>query len=75
MLKNMQSMRYRNLMRIHASRRLLLTGTPLQNNLIELMSLLAFAMPNMFEDQAENLKTIFQTITVSILFSLFLLAC
>ncbi|ELU04658.1 hypothetical protein CAPTEDRAFT_222942 [Capitella teleta] len=63
MLKNMQSVRYKGLMKIWASRRLLLTGTPLQNNLIELMSLLSFAMPDMFVDQADQLKRIFQSIT------------
>ncbi|KAG7254728.1 hypothetical protein CRUP_031764, partial [Coryphaenoides rupestris] len=46
MLKNMNSLRYRHLMAINAEHRLLLTGTPLQNNLLELMSLLNFIMPS-----------------------------
>lgn len=37
MLKNFQSSRYENLMKIPAGWRLLLTGTPLQNNLQELV--------------------------------------
>lgn len=36
-LKNCQSQRYNNLMKIHSRWRLLLTGTPLQNNLQELV--------------------------------------
>lgn len=37
MLKNFQSQRYEHLMKITAPWRLLLTGTPLQNNLQELV--------------------------------------
>ena len=44
---------------IHAKRRILLTGTPLQNSLLELMSLLAFIMPKLFEDKLDVLKRIF----------------
>ncbi|XP_041354213.1 SWI/SNF-related matrix-associated actin-dependent regulator of chromatin subfamily A containing DEAD/H box 1-like [Gigantopelta aegis] len=59
MLKNMASLRFQNLMKISAERRLLLTGTPLQNNLLELMSLLAFVMPDIFQGKTEHLKRIF----------------
>ena len=65
MLKNMSSMRYQSLMKIRAQRRLVLTGTPLQNNLVELMSLLAFVMPDLFTDKTEHIKKIFTCITVS----------
>ena len=41
------------------SRKLLLTGTPLQNNLVELMSLLVFVMPDMFEKRKEHLTKMF----------------
>ena len=51
MLKNMNSIRYENLMKVSAEYRLLLTGTPLQNNLVELMSILVFVMPTMFEGE------------------------
>lgn len=36
------------LLNFNSSRRLLLTGTPLQNNLMELWSLMHFLMPNVF---------------------------
>lgn len=60
MLKNSTSERFAKLMRIHAKFRLLLTGTPLQNNLRELMSLLEFIMPQLFVSQKESLATVFK---------------
>ncbi|XP_062545475.1 SWI/SNF-related matrix-associated actin-dependent regulator of chromatin subfamily A containing DEAD/H box 1 homolog [Armigeres subalbatus] len=62
MLKNMTSQRYENLLRIRAERRILLTGTPLQNNLLELMSLLCFVMPKLFGGKVEDIKALFQRI-------------
>ena len=59
MLKNMASQRYEQLMKIRCSRKLLLTGTPLQNNLVELMSLLIFVMPGMFAKRKDQLKRMF----------------
>ncbi|XP_054274758.1 SWI/SNF-related matrix-associated actin-dependent regulator of chromatin subfamily A containing DEAD/H box 1 homolog [Macrosteles quadrilineatus] len=59
MLKNMNTQRYENLININALHRILLTGTPLQNNLLELMSLLVFVMPDMFSGKSENLKFLF----------------
>lgn len=59
MLKNMMTQRYSTLLRINASRRILLTGTPLQNNLLELMSLLCFVMPKLFLNKTEDIKTLF----------------
>ncbi|KAL0965579.1 hypothetical protein UPYG_G00283170 [Umbra pygmaea] len=61
MLKNMSSLRYRHLMAINAKYRLLLTGTPVQNNLLELMSLLNFIMPNMFSSSTAQLANMFAT--------------
>uniref|UniRef100_A0A673JXA2 SWI/SNF-related matrix-associated actin-dependent regulator of chromatin subfamily A containing DEAD/H box 1 n=1 Tax=Sinocyclocheilus rhinocerous TaxID=307959 RepID=A0A673JXA2_9TELE len=58
MLKNMNSLRYRHLMAINAEHRLLLTGTPLQNNLLELMSLLNFIMPSMFSSSTSQISKI-----------------
>jgi len=49
---------------MQARRRLLLTGTPLQNNLIELMSLLVFLMPDLFDDKTDILKRIFTSFGV-----------
>lgn len=41
------------LTRLFSPRRLLLTGTPLQNNLMELWSLMHFLMPHVFESHRE----------------------
>ncbi|XP_055594161.1 SWI/SNF-related matrix-associated actin-dependent regulator of chromatin subfamily A containing DEAD/H box 1 homolog [Uranotaenia lowii] len=60
MLKNMTTQRYENLLRIRAERRILLTGTPLQNNLLELMSLLCFVMPKLFGGKVEDVKALFK---------------
>ncbi|XP_041979002.1 SWI/SNF-related matrix-associated actin-dependent regulator of chromatin subfamily A containing DEAD/H box 1 homolog [Aricia agestis] len=60
MLKNMSTQRYDNLLKIKSKHRLLLTGTPLQNNLLELMSLLCFVMPHMFSGKTDDLKNLFQ---------------
>ncbi|CAD6218365.1 GSCOCG00011442001-RA-CDS [Cotesia congregata] len=59
MLKNMSTIRYENLVRINAQHRILLTGTPLQNNLLELMSLLMFVMPSLFAGKQNDLKSLF----------------
>ncbi|KAI9623667.1 hypothetical protein H4Q26_014394 [Puccinia striiformis f. sp. tritici PST-130] len=60
-LKNSQSKRYKDLMRMKVRWRLLLTGTPLQNNLQELVSLLSFILPKIFGGQAQNdLRMIFK---------------
>ncbi|KAI8808723.1 SNF2 family N-terminal domain-containing protein [Cladochytrium replicatum] len=44
-IKNFRSQRWQTLLTFNTDRRLLLTGTPLQNNLMELWSLLYFLMP------------------------------
>lgn len=59
MLKNSNSERYNKLMRLKADYRLLLTGTPLQNNLKELVSLLAFMLPQLFVEKREDLQGLF----------------
>ncbi|KAK9499348.1 hypothetical protein O3M35_002399 [Rhynocoris fuscipes] len=59
MLKNMNTQRYFNLFNINAKHRILLTGTPLQNNLLELMSLLNFVMPAMFSSNIQYIKSFF----------------
>ncbi|CAO3631257.1 unnamed protein product [Cunninghamella blakesleeana] len=60
MVKNCLSARYNNLMAIRTPFRLLLTGTPLQNNLQELISLLTFILPNMFTGCEEDIRKIFK---------------
>ncbi|KAM3722487.1 Helicase ssl-1 [Dirofilaria immitis] len=47
-IKNFKSQRWQTLLNIRARRRLLLTGTPLQNSLMELWSLMHFLMPAIF---------------------------
>lgn len=47
-IKNFESQRWQSLINLRTKRRLLLTGTPLQNNLLELWSLLHFLMPRVF---------------------------
>jgi SWI/SNF-related matrix-associated actin-dependent regulator 1 of chromatin subfamily A len=59
MLKNHQSQLYEKLIRIPARFRLLLTGTPLQNNLQELASLLGFILPSVFREHKEDLQAVF----------------
>ncbi|XP_077156983.1 SWI/SNF-related matrix-associated actin-dependent regulator of chromatin subfamily A containing DEAD/H box 1 isoform X1 [Paroedura picta] len=61
MLKNMGSVRYQHLMTINAQYRLLLTGTPVQNNLLELMSLLNFVMPHMFSSSTSEVRRMFSS--------------
>ncbi|NWW94137.1 SMRCD regulator, partial [Rhynochetos jubatus] len=65
MLKNMNSVRYQHLMTINAKNRLLLTGTPVQNNLLELMSLLNFVMPHMFSSSTSEIRRMFSSKTKS----------
>lgn len=66
-LRNSTSKRYKALMRIPAKFRLLLTGTPLQNNLQELVSLLNFLMPNVFAGREEDLASIFKVCVLVLL--------
>lgn len=58
-LRNSKSAGYDAYMRIPAQFRLLLTGTPLQNNLRELASLLGFILPSVFREHSEALEAIF----------------
>ncbi|GIY74878.1 helicase domino [Caerostris extrusa] len=52
-IKNFKSQRWQMLLNFQSSHRLLLTGTPLQNNLTELWSLMHFLMPNVFQSHRE----------------------
>ncbi|KAL3239672.1 chromatin-remodeling protein SWR1 [Nakaseomyces bracarensis] len=49
-IKNFRSTRWQALLNFNTQRRLLLTGTPLQNNIAELWSLLYFLMPKTIID-------------------------
>ncbi|CAN1336242.1 Protein CHROMATIN REMODELING 19 [Linum perenne] len=57
-LKDKNSYRWKNLMNVakNANQRLLLTGTPLQNDLHELWSLLEFMLPDLFATGDVDLK-------------------
>lgn len=52
-IKNEMSSLAQRLRELHSEHRLLLTGTPLQNNLHELWSLLNFLLPNLFGNSAD----------------------
>ncbi len=52
-IKNFKSQRWQILLNFNTRSRLLLTGTPLQNDVSELWSLLHFLMPNLFESQSD----------------------
>ncbi|NMB95625.1 MAG: hypothetical protein GYA02_03305, partial [Clostridiaceae bacterium] len=52
-IKNFKGQRWQTLLNFHSERRLLLTGTPLQNSLMELWALMHFLMPNIFESHAD----------------------
>ncbi|KVI08839.1 ATP-dependent DNA helicase DDM1 [Cynara cardunculus var. scolymus] len=52
-LKNSQCKLLRELKWLHVENKLLLTGTPLQNNLAELWSLLNFILPDIFSSHEE----------------------
>ncbi|EWC45168.1 hypothetical protein DRE_06056 [Drechslerella stenobrocha 248] len=58
-LKNNASNRATSLATLKTQFRVLLTGTPLQNNLQELMNLLSFILPRLFEGTYEQLSSIF----------------
>jgi DNA helicase INO80 len=52
-IKSSQSSRWKNLLGFHCRNRLLLTGTPIQNNMQELWALLHFIMPSLFDNHEE----------------------
>lgn len=49
-IKSNRSLRWRNINSLQSKNRLLLTGTPIQNNMAELWALLHFIMPSLFND-------------------------
>ncbi|XP_019852163.1 PREDICTED: helicase domino-like isoform X2 [Amphimedon queenslandica] len=52
-IKNFKSQRWQTLLTFSSQHRLLLTGTPLQNNLMELWSLMHFLMPTVFSSHSD----------------------
>jgi SWI/SNF-related matrix-associated actin-dependent regulator 1 of chromatin subfamily A len=60
-LKNRKNLIYKQMMRVPTEWRLILSGTPVQNNLKELLTLLHFVEPNLFGNEIfEQLDTIFE---------------
>ncbi|KAI2636033.1 SNF2 family N-terminal domain-containing protein [Xylaria nigripes] len=60
-LKNRKNLIYKQMMRVPTQWRLILSGTPVQNNLKELLTLLHFVEPNLFGDRIyDQLDTIFE---------------
>ncbi|KAL6971215.1 Pharynx and intestine in excess protein 1 [Sarracenia purpurea var. burkii] len=53
LIKNWKSQRWQTLLTFNSKRRILLTGTPLQNDLMELWSLMHFLMPHIFQSHQE----------------------
>lgn len=51
-IKNFESQRWQTLLTFSSRHRLLLTGTPLQNSVMELWSLMHFLMPKLFESHS-----------------------
>ena len=52
-VKSTERSRFRRLSKLRSAHKLLLTGTPVQNNLSELFAMLRFAMPDVFYEDDE----------------------
>lgn len=64
-MKNPETKVYKDLRRIPAAWKMLLTGTPVQNNLLEMTSLLNFINPQMFDGYMHHIQYIFsQKVTI-----------
>ena len=50
-LKNVQTKQYRVLSSLHSRKRILITGTPVQNNLMELFACASFVIPDLFKTE------------------------
>jgi len=58
-IKNAGTSKYRKLLQMSCTRRILLTGTPINNSLPELLVLLQFLMPETFNPDDERLVALF----------------
>ncbi|KAM3527332.1 hypothetical protein MY4038_006382 [Beauveria bassiana] len=64
-MKNPETKVYKDLRRIPAAWKMLLTGTPVQNNLLEMTALLNFINPQMFDGYMQHILYIFsQKVTI-----------
>ncbi|KAI1333229.1 SNF2 family N-terminal domain-containing protein [Xylariaceae sp. FL0255] len=60
-LKNRKNLVYKQMMRVPTQWRLILSGTPVQNNLRELLTLLHFIEPDLFSGAFEELDALFES--------------
>lgn len=58
-MKNPKTKLYKDLLRVTATWRLVLSGTPVQNNLMEMIALLQFVDPGLFQAHFEDLEALF----------------
>ncbi|KAK2610984.1 hypothetical protein N8I77_004368 [Diaporthe amygdali] len=58
-LKNPSAQIYKELICINAAWKLIMTGTPIQNNIMEMVSLLNFLSPSVFRQYSEHLEDLF----------------
>ena len=58
-VKNPEAKMYKDLRRINTDWKMLLTGTPVQNNLMEMTALLSFINPQIFQGHMESIKYMF----------------
>lgn len=58
-LKNPNAQVYKDLIKIDAAWKLIMTGTPIQNNIMEMVSLLNFLSPNVFGHYSDHLQELF----------------
>ncbi|KAL5594476.1 hypothetical protein BROUX41_001408 [Berkeleyomyces rouxiae] len=58
-LKNPTTKQYQRLARLKVNWRLLLSGTPIQNHLMEMISLLSFVDPDLFSTHMEEIQYVF----------------
>lgn len=58
-LKNPNAQIYKDLIRIDAAWKLIMTGTPIQNNIMEMVSLLNFLSPSVFDRYSDHLQELF----------------
>ena len=56
-MKNVDSAIFQNINALNTNCRLILSGTPIQNNMRELLGLISFAMPKMFNNKSGRKKT------------------
>ncbi|KAF1321071.1 Atp-dependent helicase, partial [Globisporangium splendens] len=58
-IKNSKTSRFKRISAMRSRNRLVLSGTPIQNNLNELLALLSFLMPRMFDHGSDELLMFF----------------